>query len=1351
MPGPTDNLISVAIQIDASQLATGMDRMKNDVQSSLNDLKNAFKQANLEMKLIPKTDPAMREEFQAYKSALEQQVASTQLNLARISVAWEKAAAQVREAQAVLNAPLQRGDDGRFLPRETGGGAYQAAQQQMQAAVAEQESLMQRMAALQVSATGAAARPGGGHPNDRRAELDARVAEERQAAAEIMAFAEEEEAKKQAAIRETTAVAKEADEIRIVDYQAIDAAKRKQRAEEKAALEAQQAPTAATDPTENAAVVEAAEARKQAAVEKTAEVSTAASTAQLEAQKALQQGLELTAEQQQALLGRTASAEQQAASQSVTAKTEVSAAATAQAAAEEKSAQAAQSTLIRLDQQITLTGRLAQQKLALRQAEIEVRNAAEGLTEVEARFGQMAAAGNTNATATLEQYKAELNSAAAAQIELEETVLQTEQAIQKLGEAGEGAGTKLTGSLLKAQMAGQVLRETVGIGIPRAMERVISQSPLMEKALEMAMPIFTATMMAEILTRIVEKVLEWRDGVKDIKDYEETIGKDLDEQGKKYAELVKQQREANFKLIGARDGRAAEDKARGLYDNQQAAQDQTNLKVAEDKLKATQARILEIRKMLADHPVESGPVNPYTGGAGQAASETPALQKARDEWGNGSRYSPIYKQLAQDEANLNVAREKTKLEQTESAEKAAEAEKAAAKEGTAAMRAKSAALRDADSDALADLKANHEVTIQEEIAFWEKRLATEGRYAERYKEIKRTLGSLHQQKDRQDERSKISGEDETASGMNRPDDSADNPARLDYWNRIASEAEHGSEEFANAVKKATTVGREAIKQADDDLVKDDAQAFEKLKADHAVTARDEAQFWADILRHAKEGSKEYEAATKQLAGLQGKLRQEQLAQSLGQQNAAHTVAQGGFEQRQDQIQFQYKMSDGSPAAERAELQALKQLHQEEEQEELQHLARMAVLASNGGDQKKSEESWQQYVQKVQQYNRTIEKDNQALTLQMEQQWKRFFSQINGEFTQAVNGWMSGQEKFSTGMEKMWDQMVTTFVDNLIKMGLQWAEQELLMTVLHVTGVTTRLAADEAAHATKKVQAAEEAFWGGFNSVIDIPIIGPVLAPIVGAGAAAAVMAFEQGGFVPNTPGGVPAMLHANEMVLPAQYAQPFKSMIDAGSTTPTSASQNGQPQAASGNAVMVTNFPTVQQVTMSNANSSTSGAGQTLADRLAVAVGGPASDIKDSIQTMTGLFGSGGPIDGSTAARALYVKIVKPGGMLGSLGNMIPGLSLPSLPFFEDGGIVPATNLAMLHKNEMVLPAHLSSGMQSLIAGGGGGGGGNTHIHYSPTVHSYGAGGMESMLKEHASTIHGIVKTGMKRGHLPSI
>jgi len=42
--------------------------------------------------------------------------------------------------------------------------------------------------------------------------------------------------------------------------------------------------------------------------------------------------------------------------------------------------------------------------------------------------------------------------------------------------------------------------------------------------------------------------------------------------------------------------------------------------------------------------------------------------------------------------------------------------------------------------------------------------------------------------------------------------------------------------------------------------------------------------------------------------------------------------------------------------------------------------------------------------------------------------------------------------------------------------------------------------------------------------------------------------------------------------------------------------------------------------------------------------------------------------------------------------------------------VVPADQLAMVHQNEMILPAGISQGLQNMISGNGGGGAGATPV-----------------------------------------
>jgi hypothetical protein len=94
------------------------------------------------------------------------------------------------------------------------------------------------------------------------------------------------------------------------------------------------------------------------------------------------------------------------------------------------------------------------------------------------------------------------------------------------------------------------------------------------------------------------------------------------------------------------------------------------------------------------------------------------------------------------------------------------------------------------------------------------------------------------------------------------------------------------------------------------------------------------------------------------------------------------------------------------------------------------------------------------------------------------------------------------------------------------------------------------------------------------------------------------------------------------------------------------------------------------------------------------------------------MWGGGGEADvlagmGGAGGSGLF------GGLLGSIGSIFS-----SLLAFERGGIVPSAaggwtvpqlgpngTLAQLHSREMVLPAHLSEGLQNMIDNGGAGAG----------------------------------------------
>jgi hypothetical protein len=85
-------------------------------------------------------------------------------------------------------------------------------------------------------------------------------------------------------------------------------------------------------------------------------------------------------------------------------------------------------------------------------------------------------------------------------------------------------------------------------------------------------------------------------------------------------------------------------------------------------------------------------------------------------------------------------------------------------------------------------------------------------------------------------------------------------------------------------------------------------------------------------------------------------------------------------------------------------------------------------------------------------------------------------------------------------------------------------------------------------------------------------------------------------------------------------------------------------------------------------------------------------------------------VDAKKAAAGAYssaseVPVI--GWLLGPAAAAAAFAATAAFASFDQGGIVPADITANVHKDEMVLPPHLSRGIQAMIASGGGGGGGN--------------------------------------------
>jgi hypothetical protein len=177
--------------------------------------------------------------------------------------------------------------------------------------------------------------------------------------------------------------------------------------------------------------------------------------------------------------------------------------------------------------------------------------------------------------------------------------------------------------------------------------------------------------------------------------------------------------------------------------------------------------------------------------------------------------------------------------------------------------------------------------------------------------------------------------------------------------------------------------------------------------------------------------------------------------------------------------------------------------------------------------------------------------------QLSQRYTQAFNTINNGVKSSIDGWLRGTQSFGQSFAKLFSGLGRDVIENLAMMGLKWVEHFALVNLLSVASQEAQtLAAANGAVQRKSINAktalseantnAMKAATGAYASTVDIPIVGPILAPIAAGAAYVAVMgltalASASGGWG-NIPEDQLAMVHKNEMILPSGIAQNVRDM-----------------------------------------------------------------------------------------------------------------------------------------------------------------------------------------------------------------
>jgi hypothetical protein len=184
-------------------------------------------------------------------------------------------------------------------------------------------------------------------------------------------------------------------------------------------------------------------------------------------------------------------------------------------------------------------------------------------------------------------------------------------------------------------------------------------------------------------------------------------------------------------------------------------------------------------------------------------------------------------------------------------------------------------------------------------------------------------------------------------------------------------------------------------------------------------------------------------------------------------------------------------------------------------------------------------------------------DTQAV-LASQRAWQNLMQPIQRAFDTAITGMILGTTTLQKAVANITQSIIAEFVNAGVKMVTNWIAAELGMTAATEAGSAARTAAEgeglaaglalKALNAVKSIVTdSAQAFAGIFAFLA--PIMGPAAAGPAAAGeasvmAAAGSIASAAGGWV--VPSDQLAMVHRNEMVLPANLSQGLQRMISDG-------------------------------------------------------------------------------------------------------------------------------------------------------------------------------------------------------------
>lgn len=157
----------------------------------------------------------------------------------------------------------------------------------------------------------------------------------------------------------------------------------------------------------------------------------------------------------------------------------------------------------------------------------------------------------------------------------------------------------------------------------------------------------------------------------------------------------------------------------------------------------------------------------------------------------------------------------------------------------------------------------------------------------------------------------------------------------------------------------------------------------------------------------------------------------------------------------------------------------------------------------------------------------------------------------------------------------------------------------------------------------------------------------------------------------------------------------------------------------------------------------------------AVSSGAATTKAADASTAQTGIMAKAADAAAGAASAVSSIPFVGPALAIAAMAATeaaVMGL-IGHIASAAGGWVVPDDQLAMVHQDEMIIPAHLSNGIQNMIANGGGGGGGGSSEStptFNMNISAFDAKGVQKLLHDHGPQIVKSLHNQWKRFGTPS-